>query len=71
MIVWQNQEYHGTFIAYLTQKRDILDYEFEDYEFEWSEKTPNFGEFESYMYEKLGEDLLEEAFEQYGLTTSL
>jgi hypothetical protein len=62
MIVWQNQEYHGTFIVYLTQKRDIL-----DYEFEWSEKTPNFGEFESYMYEKLGEDLLEEAFDQYGL----
>jgi hypothetical protein len=61
-ITWENQEYEGTFIVFLTENFWI-----DDYEIEWCSEDPDFGELENHMYEKLEEKLLEEVMEKYNV----
>ena len=62
-IKWKNQEYYGTFIVFLTENLGRID----DYGIEWSDEAPDFGEFESYIYEEIEEKLLEEVLKQYNI----
>ena len=59
-VKWSEQEYYGTFIVTLSENFWI-----EEYGIEWESDEPDFGEFESYIYEQLEEKLLEEVLKKY------
>jgi hypothetical protein len=53
-IKWNNQEYHGKFI--ITSSKNGI----ENWGIKWLKEKPNFGEFETYIYEELEENLFKE-----------
>jgi hypothetical protein len=61
-IKWQDQKYYGTFImTILTEKKQI-----KNYEIKWSDRTPNFDEFENNtIKDTIKEKLLKKALTQY------
>lgn len=62
-IKWNDQDYHGTFIATLSENLWI-----EDCEIEWSnDESPDFGEFEESVHIELEEKLLDEVLKKYNV----
>jgi hypothetical protein len=61
-ITWKNQEHEGTFIVFLTENFWI-----DDYEIEWENESPDFGELEEQIYRELEEKLLEEVMKKYNI----
>jgi hypothetical protein len=61
-IKWENKEYHGTFTVTVSENIGI-----EEYGIEWEDESPNFGEFEDYIYEELEEKLLDKVLKKYNI----
>lgn len=61
-IKWKGKKYDGTFMIISSENIGI-----EEYGIEWSNEIPEFGEFESYIYEEIEEKLLKEALKRYNI----
>lgn len=58
-ITWKNKKLNGTFVATLTKNNEV-----EEWGIKWENRSPNFGELEDYIYEKLEEKLLKEVLQK-------
>jgi hypothetical protein len=58
-ITWKNKKYNGTFFVSMSKNIGI-----EEYGIEWIDEKPNFGEFETEIYEEIEEKLLEEVLKK-------